>query len=410
MKKLIMAVAVALAVPVSAMAHGHLWYDVGAHVPQYKKLVIYPISYKGSGSFLIDEDEKSSVYQMNDYLDKKMVRRLKYKTIPLGRTLKENKEIRIDEEKYSTLCGNFPSEKERGAAVAEITAADGYLVPSIRENRVETYVSPQKIVTVNMRSWTEVRNSPQGNMTLNERKWTERHVIPAKTQHLRHMDIEYVIYNDAGESVLTFENNAHVHDADEVKLFRSLSDEFRKDMKDMVKKIPKEKKEGEVVDFEQIDVPVDIKTDDCKRNFAQYALRERLKKVKNLRPANSDIDKTIAKYAIRGNLNRLTLDRIWLEPHVTTHDKLVSSEKRKWYDRKGEKHEMTISNYVTQITDVYGQWMYTGTAVGSFELVNNRTGAVVARYSGQETDDKTSDAYLHLVDKFYAQAKKALNL
>ena len=101
-KKFAATLSFAALLPTSAFAHGELWYDAASHLPQYKKIVIYPI--KGlDGTFKIDEDEESEIYQANDYFDKRFVRKLKIKTVPLGSGTKENKEIRVDEEKYKSL-------------------------------------------------------------------------------------------------------------------------------------------------------------------------------------------------------------------------------------------------------------------------------------------------------------------
>ncbi len=408
MKKMLFAAFMAMMIPAGAMAHGHLWYDLTAHVPQFKKLVIYPLSYSGKDNYLLTDDEKSNIYKMNDYLDKKMVRKLKYKTIPLGHSIQENKDIRIDEEKYRKLYAPFVDERARGAAVGDITAADGYLVPRIRENRLETYQSPQKMVTIAMRSWTEIINGPNGNQTTDSREWYENHIIPEKTQNLRHMDMEYTLYNDQGERVLTFENNNHLHDSDEVHSFRELTDEFRKDMRDMVQKNADKKNIGDKVVVRVVSPADNVIKDPYLAAFIQYAAMERLKKVKNLRLVTTKAEVDSAKYLVVGLIENFSLDRHWVDPYAYTTNDVVSSYKQKWRDDKGNEHEMKVTSYLTKIHDVYGHWSYSATVKGGFFMMNTQTKKIVAKYEGEDTDDKTSDAYLHLLDIFYALVKNNL--
>ena len=408
MKKTIFAVFMAMLIPMGAMAHGHLWYDLTSHVPQFKKLVVYPLSYSGKDNYLLTDDEQSNIYKMNDYLDKKMVRKLKYKTIPLGHSIQENKDIRIDEEKYRSLYGPFADEKARGAAVGEITAADGYLVPRIRENRLETYQSPQKVVNITMRAWTEITNGPNGNQITDNRQWYENHIIPAKTQYLRHMDMEYTLYNDQGDRVLTFENNNHLHDSDEVHSFRELTDEFRKDMRDMVQKSADKKIIGDKVAVIPFSSASNVVNDPYMAGFIKYAAQERLKKLKNLSVAKTEVELKGAKYLVSGLIEYFSLNRKWVEPYAYTTNDVVSSYKQKWWDDKGNEHEMKVTSYITKVHDVYGHWAYSATVKGGLFMIDTKNNKVVAKYEGEETDDKTSDAYLHLVDAFYSVVKKNL--
>ena len=43
-----------------------------------------------------------------------------------------------------------------------------------------------------------------------------------------------------------------------------------------------------------------------------------------------------AKYFVQGSISRYSLDRKWIEPHVTLSNKLLSEEESDWYDGKGK--------------------------------------------------------------------------
>ena len=115
MKKVV-ALVLLLAMPVVAMAHGQLWYDKKSYVARYKKVIVYPLGWINSDKLFYDDDESSNAYKMNDYLDKKLAKR--FKTVSLGRILRENKDVRTDEERYKPLYEAFKNEESRSSVPA----------------------------------------------------------------------------------------------------------------------------------------------------------------------------------------------------------------------------------------------------------------------------------------------------
>ena len=431
-KKFAAAVSFAAIIPTTVFAHGELWYDANSHLPQFKKIVVYPI--KGlDGTFKIDQNEKSEVYQANDYFDKRFVRKLKIKTVPLGSSLKENKEIRVDEEKYKSLYNHFPSEKERAATVTSVTASNGYIMPQINIDKLEPHLSPAKTVTVEMKSWTEEEDGPNGNVKYNEQTWHETHTIPAQELMLYHMGIEYNMYDRDGKKIMTYRNAEHTYgeeyggiigifsgifggkptkslkpDRYRVELFKSIVDEFRKDFKDIQDDFKKNKSKTRIrktIGFKGINLPSNVGGD-------EYALKSVYFSMKNL--AIKDTDAEIdyygegkARYFVQGNLTRYSLDRKWIEPHVTLSNKLLSEEKSDWYDGKGKKHTKKIKRYTTEIVDNHGYWEYTATVSGTFNLIDDN-GRVLVSHSSTETNDKVADAYRHLLNDFYKKVNTFL--
>lgn len=431
-KKFAVVLMFATMLSVTAFAHGELWYDAASHLPQYKKIVVYPI--KGlDGTFKIDEDEKSEVYQANDYFDKRFVRKLKIKTIPLGSSLKENKEIRVDAEKYRSLYNNFSSEEERAAVVKAVTAADGYIIPRINLDQLEPHLSPAKTVTVQMRSWTEETDGPRGDITYDERTWNETHTIPAKELMLYHMGIEYNMYDRNGKKIMTYRNAEHTYgdeyggvagfltglfggkrtqslspDKYRVQLFKSLVDEFRKDFKNIQDDFKANKKKNRIpktIGFREIYLPDNVGGD-------EYSLKSAYFSMKSLALKNTEVKVDYsgdgsAKYFVQGNISRYSLDRRWVEPHVTLNNKLLSEDEQDWYDSEGNKHTKKIKKYVTEIVDHHGYWEYTATVSGAFSLID-ANGRVLVSHSSTETDDKVADAYRHLLKDFYKKVNAFL--
>lgn len=431
-KKFAAAVSFAAILPTTAFAHGELWYDAASHLPQFKKIVVYP--FKGlDGTFKIDENEKSEVYQANDYFDKRFVRKLKIKTVPLGSSLKENSEIRTDAEKYRSLYNNFPSEQERAAVVTEITAANGYVMSQIDLDKLEPHISPTKTVTVQMKSWTEETGGPNGNRTYDERTWNVTHTIPAKELMLYHFGIEYNMFDRDGKKIMTYRNAEHTYgkkyggviglvsgifggkqtkslkpDRYRVELFKSLVDEFRKDFKDIqsdFKSISKKNRIFKSIGFREINLPSNVSGD-------EYALKSAYFSMKDLALKNTDVEIDYfnagkAKYFVQGTISRYSLDRKWIEPYVTLNNKLLSEEESDWYDGAGKKHTKKIRKYETEIVDHHGYWKYTATVSGTFNLTD-ANGRVIVSHSATETDDKLADAYRHLLKDFYKKVNTSL--
>lgn len=431
-KKFAATLSFAALLPTSAFAHGELWYDAASHLPQYKKIVIYPI--KGlDGTFKIDEDEESEIYQANDYFDKRFVRKLKIKTVPLGSGTKENKEIRVDEEKYKSLYNDFSSEKDRAATVTAVTAANGYIIPKINLDKLEPHLSPAKTVRVEMKSWTEEKDGPNGDRTYDERTWTETHTIPAQELMLYHMGIEYNMYDREGKKIMTYRNAEHTYGGNyggvvgiftglfggkrtkslkperyRVELFKSIVDEFRKDFKgiqDNFKENKNKTRVNKTIGFKGIKLLGNIGGDEYSLKSAYFSMKDLAFKFTDV-----DIDYSgngTAKYFVQGNVNRYSLDRKWIEPYVTLSNKLLSEEKYDWYDSKGKKHVKKIKKYTTEIVDHHGYWKYTATVSGSFDLID-ANGRVLVSHDATETDDKVADAYRHLLKDFYKKVNTFL--
>ncbi len=428
LKKFAAGLTFAMMLPTAAFAHGELWYDVKSHLPQFKKLVVYPFK-SLDGEFQIDrENEKSETYLMNDYFNKRFVRKLKMKTISLGASVKENKEIRVDDEKYHDLYNNFSSETDRAAKVTETTAADGYIITKINEERTEPHTSPAKVVNVPMQSWTEEKDGPNGNRTYDVRNWTERHTIPEYRLMLYHFGLDYNMYNRKGDKIMTYRNFEHTYgekyggvvgaiqglfggkqtkelrpDRYRVELFKSIVNEFRKDFEDIQDNFKDNKKKvriSKTIGFKGINLPGNVGGDEYSLKSIYFGMKDAAFQYTD---AKIDYDGNGgAQYFVRGNINRYSLDRTWIEPWATTYNKLVSEEKSDWYDAKGGKHTKTVRKYITEIVDHHGYWKYTGTVSGNFELIDS-SGRLLVSHNATEQDDKTADAYLHFLEKFYAK-------
>ncbi len=417
----IIAMAICIAsVPTVALAYGHLWYDRSAHVPQFGKLVIFPVVGL-DGKYMKNNDVTSDTYKMNNYLNTRFIRHLKIKnTIPLGAMIDENKKLRVkDNTEYPKLLAGFSTEKERGAAVDAVTAAPGYFVPRIRAAWEEPHISPAKTVTVKMSSWTEESGGPKGDRTYGKKEWTVSHTIPEMQICLYHMGVEHTMYNRKGEKILTYENQDHSYNYNSnnyrLKMFEHLVKEFRDDYKGIQKgymnsqQKPKETSPV-TIGFKNIDVPRHVGNDECLIKSVYFDLKNSALKYSKAGVIYGDQGEKSPKYYVYGRISRYSLDRKWVEPWASTYDHIVSTKKTKWYDKNGKAREMTTTKYEKKIEDHNGYWNYTATVEGTFALVNANTGSIVFSKSYTETDDKTGDAYVHLLKDFYQDVDKSLGL
>lgn len=418
-KKIFAAVSFAVTLPTVTFAHGELWYDADSYLPKFKKIAVYPITWLNS-DFLIDTNGESDVYQANNYFEKRFVRKLKITTVPLGVPSKENEAIRGDKSKYEPLYSKFSSEQDRAKKVTEITGSDGYAMSHIYLDKLEPHLSPAKTVNVQMKSWTEDTGGPNGNKTYDEKTWNVSHTIPAKELMLYHFGVDYNIFDRDGKKIMTYRNAEHTYANDfsgisgifgssnsirpenyALPIFKSLVNEYRKDFEEIKKNFDKDKKKSRIsktLGFKGINLPNNVGSD-------EYSLKSVYFIMKNfaLQFTNAKIDydgSGNAKYFVQGTLNRYSLDRNWVEPHVTLSNRLISSEKHDWYDNEGNKHTRSINKYQTEITDHHGYWQYTATVAGNFNLIDSN-GKIFVSHSATETDDKTADAYRHLMENFY---------
>ena len=431
-KKIAATISLAMTLPATAFAYGELWYDAASHLPQFKKIVVYPLKGK-DGNFKIDTNEKSEVYQANDYFDKRFVRKLKIATIPLGSSLKENKEIRTDEEKYKSLYNNFTSENERAATVSDVTGANGYIIPQVNIDYTEPHISPSKTVTVEMKSYTKEIDGPNGDKTYDERTWKETHTIPQYNLMLYHFGLEYNMFDREGKKIMTYRNAEHTYgknyggvtgaitgifggkqthtlreDRYHVEIFKHIVNEFRKDFKEIQTNFKSNKKKVRVkktIGFKNINLPPNVGSDEYSLKSAYFLMKDFAFKYTDL---EIDYDGSgNARYFVKGAINSYSLDRSWVEPYVTTYESMESEEKSDWTDAYGVKHTKKIQKYKTTISDNHGYWDYKATVSGTFQLVD-ADGKVLVNYSGTKTNDKVADAYRDLLKDFYDKVNDLL--
>ena len=407
-KKFLASLAVCLAAHACAFAYGSLWYDWNTEFKPLKKIVLYPFANTEAPDLFLDSDEGTSAFADNTRLWERLSKKLSgHNFLRLSKGIFE--EQRVLQGNYAALLAPYESEASRAKAVADATMADAYLVPRFRENWVRIDHSPEMHFDVRLKSWMEETGGPRGSRTYDERSWTEHHILPAKDLPFRIMDIEYELLGTGGEKIVTYENSRRRYYANEKDMFQDLTDEFVDDLKRVKrgKFKPKEKNETIRVGFGEISVPP-LEGDEPRTRAVQFAMRDEARRLDDVRLEYGSAGNAAPQYRVSGTIDRYELRPEWHDPYITVSTNCVSTREKKWRDREGKEHTMTIRSYSQSIVDHFGYYTYDAIVSARLHLIDTRTGEAVVSYQGENYDDKEIDACRHIMREFYKKANKFL--
>ena len=399
----------------SVNAYGAFWYDKNVAITSLGKAMLFPLSDVNTPyQYKINPNEYSLEYKENDYLFKqfsKKIQKLKFYRMTPG--LFEKEQITVD--KYSDLLIAFPNEQARAAAVYDKTAADMYLVPVFRENRIQTDISPRAEFNVTLKSWTEVYNAPgyyHQTYTADERVWNEYHVIPETPVHLHIMALQFTAYNEHGDKIFTFVDSRRGYGTTEEAQFKNIVKYFRKDFNE-VKGGKKFNERGTAngisIGFKNITVPPNVGNDEYYLKSAFFAMKdEAFKRLKNISIKYDANEADSATYYITGGITSCKLNAYWHEPSITISNSLIRTEESTWTDEYGKSHKQRTSYYTQTINDHLAGWTFSWGVSANLSLVDARTGQVVISRSYSDSDDKLMDCYRHVFKNFYGDVNKFL--
>lgn len=437
-------------VPSCTSAHENFWVDETAGIQHFKKVVVYPLSRVGEDGFLLGKEAGTYVpkpsrdevvrklnemqhigaptsratttaslssspveqdalwFRENDYFERQISKKMNLRTIRLAPMIYEGSRVLSDSPQFQELLNSFPTERERAQAVENATMADGYVLPRIRENRVQVDISPETSFEIPMRTWTEERGGPNGNRTFNRREWVEHHVIPEKEMKLHVLDMEYTLYNNDGRKAMTFTDSMREYNKEEEDIFKESTDTFCKFWKQALKH-DEDKQSDSVsirIGFRTLTVPDSIMQDEYKRNALQFAVMEESKKLKNVILCQ---DSSLpVQYYVTGIVKQYATTPQWVAPSIYTDTRAITSNSQKWRDRNGNEHTMTTTVYKTVIMDHFAHWEFPATVSATMQLVDANNGAIVLSYEKVDVDDKDIDAFRHILQDFYKKASQYL--
>ena len=218
--KILICTLLMLLMSVSAFAGNHVWYDKTAGINTMKKIVVLPIegeiSYNGAYGDFTNELSKR-------------IKEINFTTVPGANTSANS--VMAGNTPFKALLQEFPNEAARAKAVEEATAADGYLVCRVREDRVQKEWSPEITCNLEIEEYTEETGGPYGNIRYDEYYYTTSHVVPGQYVYLHLVNLDYTLYNLEGEEILLVQNNAQEYGMSQRDLYKHLFKEFAKELK-----------------------------------------------------------------------------------------------------------------------------------------------------------------------------------
>ena len=387
----------------TAAAYEIFWYDRNCGFDKFAKIVLFPLTNVWDAPYEYQlGGEGTRNFTFNSYVDDRLTKKLKkINFIRLADEIREKDDILTNN--LGVLLQPFEEEKFRAEAVEELTMADMYLVPRIRENRVQEDISPRCEWDIALESWTEEKDGPDGDKTYDKKTRVEHHVIPEAKIYLRRMQVEFTGYDKDARKILSAVQHNRSHELGELSQFHTMVDDFQKAFKEARENKIKPANKKVRIGFTPIAVTGEF-GDEYMSRAAGFALEEAaLKKIKKARvetSAEADVD-----FYVRSDVTRCELIPVWHEPSYFVSTKLVDSEKKKWRDRNGGEHEMTIYHYDQEIWDYYAYWSFYWAVSANFWLVTPDNEVLISE-TYYKTDDKPVDAYRHAADDFCKKVDK----
>ena len=408
MRKLIRTLLVALFFvfwQTTSFAYGGLWIERGAALPAMKKLVLFPMSISDDlNEFAINGDENSAVFRQNDYLHRRLSKKLKDANfLRLAPDIGEQR-IRENVAPFAALLAPTATASNRAADVRRMTMADGFLVPHFRENWIRIDVSPETTFHFTLRSWTEVRDE-KGTRVTKDYSYPVTHVVPEKEMEFRIMDVDYTLYDENGHEILSFENSDREYFADPVSMYKDLAEEFADVLKAARKgkyRLKKTDEKAVPIAISRISLPEGLSGDTVRERAIRFAFSDETRRQDRLR-----FDSTAPRLLVDVHIDRCELVPTWHPPTAwvttssTTHDD-------SWTDKQGKRHEVKRTEYTQSVSHAFGYYSYHAVATGSLTLTDARTGAVLLRKSFSETDDKQIDACRHAFREFCKEIARSV--
>ena len=379
-------------------AEGNIWMDESAEVQakEYKKVILFPIE---------NATQEDSV-KYNNILHKRANKRIK-KTNFLGfsKVFTEEQKHILREPKYQALERHFNSENERFQAVKELTAADGYLVPRLRWQKVRIDHSPATWVNVKMESFYNEKNGPNGNRDkLGYNSWWQSHMIPAEDLPLQMIDMDFILYDGyTGKKAMTMIDYYRCYNKTKEHAFNIITKNFTGDWnrlkKDKDQKVPGN---APTLGFRNLSLPANAANDEFAIKTIYYAYKDeagdRLKRVK------VDYSPNGGRYYVTGQVTCYQRGETWIPPRATTSLVYDHTDKFTWWDRSGNQHEGRREYYKTGITDYSGYNTFWYRVGMNLKLVDSMTGKTILTKSATEEDsERYGNALRKILRDFYKE-------
>lgn len=386
-----------------------IWFDRGAGIDRFQKVVIYPISVKERDNFKWQNDGSFGSY--NYEMHKRLNRHVKGITFyELAEMIDEKeKVIAADEAQRQKLLAKFPDEKERATAIFDEFAADGYIMTYLRDYRTVEDFSPERTVSIKQESYTEDTGGPNGRKVYDKRSWEVTHTIPAKYLTRYILGMETTMYNEIGNKIFTYYNHDESYRGMS-QMYTSQKDDMVDELKDIKKnkyQLKESKRAVKKMKFGGIDVPDNLGSDEYLLKSLWFAYKDEAYRMKKVKVVPEDA--LLADYIVKAAVEYADYVPSWVDPYAACDTRVAWEKKYKWTDKDGDEHEGRITHYEPgEIRDVYGHY-YFGDAArvkATMYLYDAHTEQLLYSNYYSVSNDKFADAYRDIFKQFYKDVDK----
>lgn len=391
-------------------AYDNLWFDRQANIDLFRKIVVYPIAIENRYNYQWDNLEPFASY--NYELHKRLTRHIKnVKFYELFKTIDEKKElVSGGDDKNKILLNRYDVESERANKIKDAFEADGYITTFYREKRMEIDHSPEVWNDVHLFAYTKETGGPNGSRIYDNSDWWEHHCTPAKDLNRYISTLEFTLYNDYGKEIFTCVNSSNSYKKNHEQQFKELKDDFVDNLKD-VRNGKYDIKLNENVHrkmySEIIHIPDNKINDNHFVNAVNFTLDRISNKLKNV-ACVYDKNNISTDYYITIDIKKCEYNPEWKAPYADSYTDCVWSKERKWVDNNGNEHTMKIQRYVDKIKDHFGYYDvdHAVKLTVTMKLYNAHTQELLGSCDYNTTNDKEMDAFIEILNDFYAKVDK----
>ena len=386
-----------------------IWFDRGAGIDRFQKVLVYPIAVQARDNFKWQNDGAFGSY--NYEMHKRLNRHVKGITFyELAEMIDEKEKVlSVDEVQQQKLLAKFPDEASRAAAIYDEFAADGYITTYLRDYRTVEDYSPERTVSVKQESYTTDSGGPDGYKVYDKKSWEVIHTIPATYLTRYILGMETAMYNEQGNKIFTYYNHDESYNGIS-QMYTSQKDDMVDELKDIKKnkyQIKENKRAVKKMKFGGIDVPSNLGNDEYLLKSLWFAYKDEAYKMKKVRVVPEDT--LLADYVVKAVVEYADYVPSWVDPYATCDTRVAWEKKYKWTDKDGDEHEGCITHYEPgSINDVYGHY-YFGDAArvkAAMYLYDAHTAQLVYSNHYSVRNDKFADAYRDIFKQFYKDVDK----
>ena len=355
--------------------------------------------------------------------------------------LKESKRLKNPFSSSYDIDASMVDKVALGKLVKEKTGADAFLITKIVMNEDQIDRVEGRYFPVTMHHYTEV-DGPNGKHIERERYFDTQHYCPAHDVNLHKLEVDFHLYDaNTGKEIFSFNDVRRSYNRYQEDLFKDIAKEFFVSLRDTPKLAAKTRNRN----IEMYSIQLNGSINDNDRGDRIYSILKALSSDLIIDGANVKTvllgDKKPSEYALRTKVFNYYDAPNWVEPSVTTSEKMVRSwtekirvrqdapqQKQTTYTVSGDTKygkvnqptnvrpsqptykEVSIEHreYRTEVSEQPGGYHFKANVTLNSQVYDKKTGQVVFNYNNNKSNDKRADAWKALVKDFYNKLSKGI--